>query len=152
MEVASDILVCEPAAGTETFVLREKLKPFDCVDAVAGLLGGGIFFSSLAPSSSTRISFDGRNGLSSASTADDDDSVAAWAFACEDGVVKRGASVAWRPPRVPEDGVHDRLLNCVAGPPLPLPAAGAGVKAGLALCPVVLRSGPLKLLPRKPPR
>jgi hypothetical protein len=58
------------AGGTGFFVLSEKPKPdLGAVEAVvADLVGGVVFFSSFEPSSSTRRSFDGRNGLSSAST------------------------------------------------------------------------------------
>lgn len=58
------------ATGTGFFVFREKLKPDFGWEglAAAGFVGGGIFLSSFGPSSSTRKSFEGRKGLSSAST------------------------------------------------------------------------------------
>lgn len=63
---------CSASFALLAAVFSEKLNPgLDGV--VAGfVVGGAIFFSgSFAPSSSTRRSFEGRNGLSSASTADD---------------------------------------------------------------------------------
>lgn len=56
--------------GRGVLVLSEKPKPLDSFGLLGGaevLVGGGIFFSSFCPSSSTRRSLAGRKGLSSAS-------------------------------------------------------------------------------------
>jgi hypothetical protein len=68
---ASDFVTLDGGSGF--FVLSEKPNPLGCgvVGAAAGFVGGGAFFSffsSLTLSSSTRRSFDGLKGLSSAST------------------------------------------------------------------------------------
>jgi hypothetical protein len=131
------------AGGTGFFVFNEKLKPdFGCVEAV-GLVEGGAGLSSLGPSSSTRRSFEGRKGLSSASTAADCGS----AGGCVAAGNGRGASVAGRPPRVPEAGVHERFENCVGGAPRPRPIPYEEFMPG----PDERRSGPLKGPPRAPP-
>jgi hypothetical protein len=100
--------------GTGFFVLTsEKLIPdFGC-DGVVSFLGGGIFCSVFGPSSSTRKSLDGRKGLSSSSTdADATEAPCGVVVGCVAVVVEgRGASVAGRPPRVPDAGVQERFEN-----------------------------------------
>lgn len=138
------------AGGTGFFVFREKLKPdFGCdEEAEGGFAGRDGFVSGSVPSSSTRKSFDGRNGLSSASTAAtslEGVTRGAWGWGWD-----RGASVAGRPPRVPDAGVHDKLENWVGAALRPRPACGP-LKGALEPEADGRRSGPVKWVPRNPP-